>query len=580
MTILTQSGALGTADGDVIPEVSDDQFVWTAPGIIRKLERLPSFEETAISVVNFSTTDTRVSPSAFFVTAYRSGPDDGAEIASYFDGWGIAIIPISEADYAAGRQNVFIMDSDPIAKNVVLGEKLHTGWGDYSYLASVSFPFYATTIDNTYNYNLELRIGDDNKLDLYLWNDDNSKPAIPTLSYAAHTPSTVGSYWGVSSSRTDSYEWRVSSIYLYATDAQYGLNEYRLNTDNFSESCVVKAYAMGSGYDSVTDAEAYGANLYIKNQVTDAWELKDSNTSVAGGVSALLDSGSLDLSTYGLSGIPQRVHAVISSQYPSYYDGGIDSIINIDYVYAESWDSHSAKIGGKADVYVEEAANPTPTYLDLINASLTEFLIPTNTKIQAEFYQPMLWITGIELLDFAGEPTGSYLTANVDYSISCDNENYRFSVEEEMKVIFAAAGWDVRIHYLTFTNIDAAQDYCDESLHRNLTHDILIKAKQPIELTMAVDVTTTMVAVDVRTLLVDWITQNEALSITTTEIETYLESNDNISDASVVSIEGKVHENDGSDTELIITNNTITRSSTQQFVLVGDGAHTTIDVQS
>lgn len=574
MTILTQSGALGTADGDVIPEVSDDQFIWTAPGVIRKLTEVDSFENTIITGGGLSTTDTRQNPSVFFLTIARKGPDDNTSIGSYYDGFGIALIPISEEDYANGRFNLYIIDSEPATKEVILGEKLHTGWGDYGYLAAVSVPFYSTTADDPHFYNFELLINEENALQFSIWESTALKPAAPNISYGAYAPSGNGSYWGVSTSRTDGYRWAVGNIALWGGGAKYGVLESKLSTEDISETAIVKTYAYASGYNSSTGLEEAGAILYVKNQETGLWETKDSNESVVGGESAFLSSGDLLLSTYGTSTNPQRIETVIAPAYPSDYHSGYDSVVNADYIWAESWDTAIAHIGGKSDIYVEEGTLPILHYIDLYNAGTTEFLIPSNSKIQSDttLIRPILWIAAIEVLDINGDPTGVYLNLNSDYSISCENPNYRFSIEETMELKLTTPNQKIRIYYYTYSNINAAQNHCDESLHRNLTNDLLVKSKQPIELFIKINVTSSLLPPTIRGVISQHLTQTEGLEVTFSDLENIILALESVTAASITSVIARVHNIDGESEDTTLTEK-ITRTSVQQFCLIDDEEH-------
>jgi len=574
MTILTQSGALGVEDSNIIPETSADQFIWTAPGMIRKLTEVDSFENTAITGGGLSTTDTRQNPSVFFLTIARRGPDDNVSIGSYFDGFGVALIPISEEDYANGRFNLYIVDNEPAAREVILGEKLHTGWGDYGYLAATSVPFYATTVDDSYFYNFELLVDEDNALRFSLWESTSLKPASPSITYGAHVPSGEGSYWGVSTSRTDGYKWRVGNMALWGRGEKYGVLECKLSTENISETAIVKAHAYASGYNSDDVTDDAGVSLFIKNQETGLWEEKDSNESSVGGESALLDSGELLLSTYATASIPQRIEATVAPAYPSSYGNGYDSIVNVDYIWAESWDAAVAHIGGKSDVYIEEGTLPTLTYIDLYNTGTIEFLVPSNTKIQdvADFIQPILWVSEIESLDINGDPTGVYLSLNSDYSFSCENPNYRFSIEETIKIILTTPNQNIRVHYYTYSNINAAQIYCDESLHRNITNDILAKAKQPLELFITMTATTTLLPPTIRGAISQYLTQAEDLEVTFATLEALVLALEGVSAASITSVTQRLHEIDGSTEDTELTEK-ITRTNIQQFCLVDDAEH-------
>jgi hypothetical protein len=236
-------------------------------------------------------------------------------------------------------------------------------------------------------------------------------------------------------------------------------------------------------------------------------------------------------------------------------------------------------VGGKGDIYIKDTASFTAAYLDILNCDIKELLVHANSKIITDFYSPMLWIDQVELLDFSGNPTGSYLVQNSDWTYECITPSTRFSPREEILLILASPGWNLRVHYQTFTNISAIQDYCDSIAHRNVTDDLLVKSKRPIELFMDLSIVGTESPFNIRSYTSSWIKTYTEDDLTYSDIAIYLQSYTAINDATVNSVSYRTHLDDGSYVDATLgATATLTISETEMFVIVPDVTHIAIAV--
>lgn len=564
MEYISKSGPVVNASPEnVIPEPSDE-FVYSAPVALRKLDFGDDFVNKSITGT-FYTDST--GDSLLFITAYRQGPDDGYNYASFYNGYGVAVRIGGKSE--DDPHNIFVVQNSLGVKQVVVEQVIHTGWGDYGYLASTASPINTYT---TYSYELIFLPG--GGLEFYLWT--TTKPLIPTLSYGAFQHNSTGSYYGVSCSQTQGDKWIIGEIYLSNVTSNYAMQLSRLDVSELGASFTVNAQAFAVGYNAGLVDNA-GIIMYCYNHATGEWVEQDRHYFSAGGGDIRLTSDELLATQYASTNIPITVDVLLVSIYPSNYDNGVDSYIYVDYIKAESWSTEFSHIGGKGDIYIKDTASLTSMYLDIMNCDIREFLIPTNPKITTDFSLPMLWVDNVELLDFAGNPTGSYLVRNTDWAFECTTPGSRFSPKEEILLILASAGWNLRVHYHTFTNIQAIQDYCDSILHRNVTDDLLVKSCSPIELFFNLTVAGTESPFNVRTYLSEWIRSYTSTSITYTDIATYLQSFTAINDVTVNSLVARYHYSDGTyGDDGISSTEELELESTEMFVTLPDVAHITI----
>lgn len=558
--ILAESGALiGAQPYDVIPETVHAEMEYSAPVVMHKLSGgLTDFDNTVISA-QFRTNDDRDDSSLAFITIARSGPDDGAEYCHYYNGYGIALRPVNDAT----KVNLFIVDNSLADKNVVLENVVHTGWGDYAYLA-------ATHVDLTYDttYNIKIEFLSSGGLNCYLWEDGSSIPLVPAITYGAYQRQSDGSYWGVSHSHTGGYTWSWPFLQMVSKNANYAMHYYRMSTDGMVDSVIAKAYAFGSG--NKAGILGYGIELMAYNQITETWDSLDTHDY---STADLLSSGELPLLTYGTASHPVFVELLLTSMYPSDYALAIDSKLYVDYVWIEDWDTAAAHVGGRGDIYVRESSQPQSSYMDIMNCDLYELLDHSNSKITtSDFLLPAVWFINVELLDALGNPTGTFIDP-INYSFSSMNESTRFSTDEITIIRLAAPGWNIRIHYWTYSNITAAQDYCDQAIHRNLTDELLVKAAQPYELYISCSLSGTAIHMELRTLLAQYINTGLKSTLTTTELTAFLQDQDFVTDVDGLTFYAIKHEFDCSSTNIYTINGSMTITDVQQFVLIPDGLH-------
>jgi hypothetical protein len=301
---LSKSGpVLNASPENVIPEPGDD-FAYSAPVVVRRLEFGDDFINKCISGT-FYTTST--GDSLLFISGYRLGPENGYDYASFYSGYGIAVKVGGESE--TDPHNVFITYNSIGVNHVVVEKVLHTGWGDYAYLASTATPIAPYT---TYSYEITFLPG--GALECYIWSD--TKPLVPTISYGSFAHDSIGSYYGVSASATQGDTWILGEIFLSNITNNYALQLSRLDASSLGSSFYVSANAFGVGYNGGSIENA-GIIMYCYNHAFKQWDEVDRHYFSAGGGDIRLNSDELQLATYGSSNLPRTVDVLLVTLYPS-----------------------------------------------------------------------------------------------------------------------------------------------------------------------------------------------------------------------------------------------------------------------
>ena len=564
-TYLSSSQVLVGNNPDILPELVEADFESSAPAAIRQTLSSTGngtdFEYKVISG-SFMSNDTRNDPSCLFITGYRSGPSDGAEKERFFNGYGIAIMPLSGQAQADGRHNVFVVDNSIAVNQVVLEEVVHTGWGDLSYLASTS-----VTIDPDVEYSFELHFGEGGVLDFYI--AEKGAALVNEISYGAYQHQATGTYWGVSASYTDGYKWSIDNLALSFKDARHPISYFELDGAMFTDDFSVVVSAFAYGWDDPNPI-AYGIKMYAYNYTNDEWDEVDSH-SLGVGNNIMLRTSNLSQTDY-ISSSDDYIRILLVGDYPSSFDNAAEGYLHVDEIYAENWNQEFVNVGGMGDVYLHEAALPNEYQIEMYSVDAFEWLRASNEKIDGDFHLPMAWITKVEQLDGLGNVIG-ILELAADYTIDIYDEYKRFSADEQNKIIFDTPGINVRITYLTFDNVEAVQDYIDNDYRRNTCDDLLAFVCEPWELYITLEYHGSANRSDLRDALSQWVMNTVRYTFEDYEINVLLQALSNVTDVNVEELRVIKHSRSGDQEEEIADSLTLDEYGYQQFIMFNDIVH-------
>lgn len=581
---ISESGMIsGLEPVDIIPSETEAPIEYTAPVIAQELtakideEGAPNFDNVAISGT-FRTNDIRADASIAFITVRRNVTEDNVHLSHYYNGYGIAIRPLTASGIADGQLNVFVVDNSLARRDVVLEDVLHTGWGDYAYLAATSASILPSLPDDEHTYNFNLLFLDNGGLEFYIWESGSPMPVTPTITYGAHTLISDGKHWGIGVSNTGGYQWIWESINLSNLDEARAVLYCSLYAANMPETFSAVCHGWGERINDPTGAN-YGIKMYVrKNTDPTTWDA----------VSASHNYGpdSIEQCLLQLDDLnhPDHVdsegfcHLMIIAEDASEYDSGIDSQLVIDDVYLESYSTDSVHVGGCGDVYVQDSGGPQETYFDIWNNQAQEWILATNQRIVSALNLPILWPYAVEVLDPSGEPTGVFLTPLTDWTFNVNNADLRFSTREDNYLLFSVTGINVRVYHHYIPSVGLAQAECEDRDRENTVYDLLLKYKEPHELFIEADITGSSDPATIRTLIAQWINGTKIEEITTIDIEIKMQEDELMSNASVTSLMQRIHGFDGTVTEETEDTLTLEDSTIEQFIIVADADHIILNV--
>lgn len=571
---LSTSEILTGLNPDILPEVDEAEFDSTAPSVIRRISN-PSGDgtdfENMVLAGTFSTNDDRNDPSTLFITAYRRGPDDGEDREHFYNGYGIALMPLSKQAAADNRYNVFVVDNSLAYPRVVLENVVHTGWGDMPYIAATS-----TTLDPDKDYAFELRFSSNGAFKFYM--AEVGAALVEIISQGAYQQQADGTYYGLSASYTEGYVWSIDSFSISYLGNKYPLHEYLLDGSEFSSSFVLKCYAYASGYNGGPGSD-YGVKMFAYNYFTEAWDLIDSHSYGPGGGSFLLTSDDLSIAHY-VSPSDEYIRVVVIGEHYSSYDDSVEGYLFVDEMYAENWNTAYSHAGGMGDIYLQETALPTEHEIEIYNVDQSEWLMANNSKIEGDFHLPMAWITLVQSITAMGVVIAD-LVEGVDYTIVVDDEYRRYSADERNKIVFAGGGGiNVRITYLTFDNVEAVQSYVEIDTRRNICDDLLAFVCTPWELYVELDYRGSESRSTLRSTLSDWVMGESEATIEDHDIEAVLQALENVTNVQVETFSVVKHQKDGGSSTETADSFTLSNEDYQQYVMFNDATHITFTAES
>lgn len=566
---LSESGVVDGMEDDAFPEEDIVPEEVRSPICIRVLEgKLDSsgnltFEQTCISGTNRSSDD-RTNPFITFVTAWRQGAEDGSKISRYHDGYGIAFTTNTEAAYNAGQPNIFVVDNSLVRKDVVLEDVIHTGWGSYAYLAAT-----AKRIKPNTDYHFELQLLAGGALEFKIWESGTIKPSSPDITYGAHSVASDGLYWGVSLSQSDVYQSIFSALNLNNIDASYAGMLHKLSTKDFPDT--FNAIMRGWG-DMLNDPGNYGLKMYVYNFENEEWDLKDSHNFGPGQIEqCILQAENLTKSVY--ADADGFCNVMILSEDPCSFEDGEDARLHVDEVKLIAWSPDYVHVGGFGDVHIHDSNGLEKVQVDIYDIDNKEWFVSSNADITGSLVLPLVLIESIEVLDGAGNPTGVFLDSLTDYTFNVGYPSLRYSTRERDYFLFSTTGINVRITYYTIANVTAAQTAVEEISMENVVYDLLIKAKLPYELFVAADIDTDGTILAARTSLVSWLNETNHASVSANDIETALQSFDDVNNASVTLLKAYKHNRDGEVDEIIEDPITLDNVELEQILIINDALH-------
>lgn len=566
---LSESGVVEGMEDDAFPEEETTPEEVRSPICVRVLEgKLDSsgdltFEQTAVSGT-FRSSDTRTDPFIIFITAWRQGAEDGSKISHYYDGYGIAIATNTEAAYNDDQLNIFVVDNSLARKDVILENVIHTGWGDYAYLAATTKRIKPAT-----DYHFELQLKSNGAMQFKVWESGISKPASPDITYGAHTVASDGLYWGVSLSKSDEYQAVFTSLNLNNIDDSYAGMLCKLTTEDFPGN--FNAVVRGWG-DVLNDPGNYGIKMYVYNFTSEAWDLKDSHTFGPGQIEqCLLQADDLSKTTY--TDADGYCYIMVLSEDTCSFEDGEDARLHIDEIKLEAWSNDYVHVGGDGDVHIHDSSDLEKIQVDIYGINDKEWFVSSNTDIIGTLVLPVMIIESIEVLDALGVPTGVFLDSLTDYTFNVGYPSLRFSNRERNYFLFSTTGINVRVTYYTVSNVTSAQTATDELSRENVVYDLLIKAMLPYEVFIEADIDTDGTILDARASLTDWLNETHHTSISSNDIEVALQSFDDVNNASVTSLKAYKHNRDGEVDEITTDPLVLDTEGRDQFLTLNDATH-------
>jgi len=575
--ILGESGVVTGYEDDVIPDPSLEPEEYRAPVCIRKLSGKldadtgePTFENTGISGT-FRSNDDRTDPLIAFITANRNADESGQLISHFYDGYGVAIMTTTAQGVADGKPNIFIVDSSLARKDVVLENVLHTGWGDYAYMAAIT-----KEILPNINYHFKLIFRSNGALEFTIWEAGTAEP-VPDITYGATSLLSAGEYWGVSLSDCQGHQVVWTALHLHNVDDSYAGHYYKIKATAFPDTFNVSLHGWG---DLLNSAGVYGIRLFVMNftSTPNGWDLLGHHTYGPGDIENcyMLVEG---LSRAVYADADDYVHIMVLSDHQSDYDLASDSRINIDEVKLEAWSDDQVHVGGSGDVYIHETTGLEENYIDIENVDIQEWFNASNAKITGTLILPLVLIRGIELLDAVMQPTGVFLVPLVDWTFQVSEPDLRYSTRENNYFIFAAPGSNVRIHYYTYPTVLQAQEITEELSRQNAVYDLLIKCMTPYEVFIEADRVSDNMPYEDRDYLVSWINSPHHEELSLSGVAEALQEFEGVRDITVTRIRVLVHNQDGSVDEIIadpatdVTSISLTYPEIEAFVIIDDTDH-------
>lgn len=470
----------------------------TSPVVQRKLSQPFGFRING----TVRTTDEEGNPACITIARVEN-PEQGDTVNRnpalfrWYEGYGLAISPST----GSKDPNIFIIDNASSDRQLtVVGDEYVNGKLNYNVLTQTYMP-----IDPYTDYQVEITAGAPEidgeaiPLSARVWEDSDTRPSSPTLSYGAYVPEnrredilvpTEGSFTGTESnpltsthvgigvSRTEGkYAWIFSDFEVENVTQTYAQCISELDARGIEGYVDLRVVARAKGHKQGQGVE-YGHNIYVRNVTNQTWEL--------------VEDLRYDQMEYWTSNtrinLKEKVNedgylqVLITSAYPH---EGIDddpnpATLDIDYIEGGNY-NRKEHTGGKSDVFFVQN-NPDKNVPTEERTHTITNAQPLNQLSPDDF--------GGSISKISQVSTGGVSLNEDEYRIFWEDDGLRGSMEETFYIgIFSAVtGTDIDVKAEVHTKTSAVDTFINSSSRRKIDADILAKHKQSIWVDVTLDV--------------------------------------------------------------------------------------------
>ena len=382
------------------------------------------------------------------------------------------------ANVFAAPSNIYLIDCAIRGDDIYFGEESIKTNGPLNYIAAG----FRHIIPNT-DYYFQLTIGDDYAATFKINEIDSFDDVTATISYGARTPifeylyrSGVTFDFGIGVLNTAGYEWKYDNIRIASFEDTY-LNmylEYDISTLGSPAYFKMSGYGRGKIDGSGSDS-GYGIELYVMDasndwiylddiRTRDTYKLYDDYVSPAIG------------DEYFIGG---KVKLLLKTKYPQTAEsvlGYQPSYIEADYMCLSDDGFAAYHLGNKIDTYISDERDLRRVQVDITIPNSKSYRIGSTSG----FKLPVILIDSVELLS-GGAPTGIILREGMDFVVKPTDPNYRYSIYEELTIMFRQyGGMGARIIYKTTDLIESLQELVNSELMKVTPVDNVVKYYNPV----------------------------------------------------------------------------------------------------
>jgi len=541
----------GRAGGEVIVPFTDDGFDFNsaaAPNayeealrILNEFEgkyypvyHIPISKFAGIEVTGtFSTNDGSDEGSISYVTVGRQ-----ASNSAVGDGLGFAwrrssYIPETyDADGVVATQqlayNCYIVDNNILSEDTFINnDNLVVGGGINNYIGGGNFLTYGRRLilPNT-TYKFKLQISRNYEIIVWILDDGLDFDLVEDVAYGAdpndgtpnnkygyvakrgatdplYSPNADGTHFGISVMNTQNYEWRYSSLNIASITDDFPASMFKLDADPtyLVDGSDFGVYWKGWGQWDDAEADERGASVFIRNILTDEWELVGSNTAIQSSpaVDKAITGSYEDIATYRDGNNFVTLLAVATKAESS-------AEINTNYVNIDNTTPSGIHTGGMVDIYVND-----PDGIE--SESVSKTVGGTMQLSTANGFQlPVHSISSI-----TSTITGNELVEGEDYSLIVSEPKNAWSTSTSLTLSITNSPANLTINYRYYSRGAEIQAFIESEDYRNPNVSPLVKIKPPAIITVkAMEYRGDVNEDSLKTVISDWIND---LSTTTSTFE-------------------------------------------------------------
>ena len=374
--------------------------------------------------------------------------------------------------------NIYLIDCAVRGNELYFDDNSIKSNGPLNYIASG----FRHILPNT-DYYFQFTIDDDYATTFKINETDEFESIVSTLTYGARTPLFEYLYrtgqevdFGIGVLNTAGYEWKYDNIRIAAFEDTYlSLHlEYDISSLGFPAYFRLSGYGRGKILGSGSDL-GYGIELYVQDSANN-WVYLDNIQNKA--TYKLYDDyiSPEIVSNYGIGG---KVNLLLKTKYPQTAEsvlGYQPAFIEADYMCLSDEDFESYHIGNKIDTYISDERDLVKLTTDITIPQSLSYKIDSN----AGFNLPIVLIDSVELLS-GGVQTGIILDEGIDFVVKPIDSNYRYSIYEELTLMFRQyGGMRVRISYRSTDLVECFQELINSELMKVTPVDNVVKYYNPI----------------------------------------------------------------------------------------------------